>query len=137
MAVALARRLNTVVTAEAIASDVDVIEIGGQPAIGRVTIITVVAACNVRRVLAGRCDAIVAGATGAQYLGMVNGYCRQVGYGAVAILADIAGLNMSHTLARGCNAVVAGNAIADDTGVIKKCGQPPRDIVAVVALIVG
>ena len=137
MCVALARRLHAVVTAEAIASDVDVIEIGRQPAIGRVTIAAVVATRNMRRVLACRCDAIVAGAAGAHHLGMVNRYCRHIGYGAVAILADIAGLNMSHTLARGCNAVVAGNAIADDTGVIKKCGQPPRDIVAVVALIVG
>jgi len=125
MAVALARRLDAVVTAEAIASDIDVIEIGGQPAIGRVTIITVVAACNVRRVLAGRCDAIVAGATGAQYLGMVNGYCRHVGHGAVAILADVGCLNMSQTLAGGRNAIVAGNAIADDTDVIKQRRQPP------------
>jgi len=125
MGVALARRLNTVVTAEAITSDVDVIEIGGQPAIGRVTIVTVVAARNVRRVLAGCCDAIVAGATGAKHLGMVDCYSRHVGYGAVAILADVGCLYMSHTLAGGCNAIVAGNAIADDTDVIKQRRQPP------------
>lgn len=60
MGLRLARRVGTVVAAEAISRDVDVIEIRRQPACCRMAVVAVVAAGNVCRVFAGRGEAIVA-----------------------------------------------------------------------------
>jgi len=50
----LARCLGTVMAAEAIARDIDVIEVRGHPAGCRMAVIAVVAACNMSRILACR-----------------------------------------------------------------------------------
>ena len=53
------------------------------------------------RMLAGRDIAIVAGATGAKYLRVIDSLCR-LPYGrAMAIFADVRGLDMCRALA-GC-----------------------------------
>ena len=57
----LAGRLCTVVATYTIAGDIDVIEVGRQPAIRRMTIIAGIAACNVGRVFARRNRAVVTG----------------------------------------------------------------------------
>jgi hypothetical protein len=68
------------------------VEIRGQPGDRRMTIVTVIAAGDMRGVFTGRGDAIMAGAAGAQYLGVIDGKGRYEHIGAVAILADIGGL---------------------------------------------
>ena len=50
----LACRLSAVMTADAVAEDVDVIEISGHPASRRMTVIAGITAGNVSRILAGR-----------------------------------------------------------------------------------
>lgn len=137
MGVALAGRLYAVVATDTIPGDVDMVKIGRYPAVGCMTVVAVVTARNVRRVLACRSDAIVAGTTGAEYLCVVNSDSRHIGDGAVAILADIGGLDMRRSFTSGRQAVVAGNAITDDSDVIEKGGQPAGNVMAVVALIVG
>jgi len=60
MGLALAGCLDTVVAAEAVATDVYVIKIGGQPGRGRVAVIAGIAAGDVVRVFAGCGEAVVA-----------------------------------------------------------------------------
>ena len=57
----LAGRLCTVVAADTIAGNIDVIEIGRQPAVRRMTIITGITAGNMCRVLARGYRAVVTG----------------------------------------------------------------------------
>ena len=83
------------------------------------TVVAGVAARDVRRVLAGRRDAVVAGTAGAQDLRVIHGidWCP---YGAVmAVFTDAAGLYMGGTFARGFHAIVATGAVAGDTAVIE------------------
>jgi len=54
-------RFDTVMAADAVARNVDVVEVGGQPAGCRVTVIAVGAAGDMRRVFAGGRDAVMAG----------------------------------------------------------------------------
>ena len=68
----LAGRVDAVVTAYAVAGDIDVVKIRRQPARGRVAIFAVVAARYVRRVLPGCYHAIVTGAAGANHLRVVD-----------------------------------------------------------------
>lgn len=70
----LALRFRAVVTAEAVARDIHVIEIGRRPACGRVAVVAGIAAGYMRRILAGRYEAVVARGTGADDLCMVD--CR-------------------------------------------------------------
>jgi hypothetical protein len=113
------------------------VEICRQPAIGRVTVAAIVTARYVRGGLTGRRHAVVAGSTGAEHLCVIDSYGRRIGYGAVAILADICRLDMRRTFTRSRNAVMAGYAITDDANMVKQRRQPTRNIVAIVALVVG
>jgi len=61
----LADGLRAVVAAHTIASDVDVIEVRRQPGDRRMAVVAVVAAGYMGRVFAGRCDAVMTGATSA------------------------------------------------------------------------
>lgn len=56
----LARRLDAVVAARAVARDVDVVEVGRQPGDRRMAVVAIVAAGNVGRVLASGRDTVVA-----------------------------------------------------------------------------
>jgi hypothetical protein len=60
----LARRVGAIVTAGAIARDVHMIEIRWQPADGGMTIITIIAAVDVRRIFARRGYAVMTDAAG-------------------------------------------------------------------------
>ena len=64
--------IGAVMAARTIARDVDVIEVRWQPSDGRVAVIAIGAAGDVRWVLAGCYDAIVTGAAGANDLGVVH-----------------------------------------------------------------
>lgn len=69
---AFARRIGAVVTADAVVHDTGVVEVGGYPRDRRMAVVTVVAAGDVRRVLARRRDTVVARATGAKNLCVVH-----------------------------------------------------------------
>ena len=68
----LARRIGAVVAADAIARDIDVIEVRRNPRNRCMTVIAVVAARDVRRVLARGGVAVVTGEAGPEDLRVVN-----------------------------------------------------------------
>ena len=90
----LAGRLGSVVTTRAIVDDVHMIEVGGQPTGCCMAVVTVVTARNVRRRLAGRRYAVVAGAARPQDLRVIDREYRCPDVGRMAILADVRRLNM-------------------------------------------
>jgi len=92
-----------------------------------------IAAGDVGRVFARRRDAIVAGATGAYDLGVIDGKRGRPDTRRVAILADIGRLYMCRRLAGGLRAVVAAHAIASDIDVVEGGRQPGNRRMAVVA----
>jgi len=102
-----------------------------------VTVITIVAAGNVSRVFAGRCDAVMAGAAGAQHLCVVDRDRRLERDCAMAVLAYVCRLHMSRALARGVGAIVATNAVSDDARMIEYSWEPGSRAMAVVALVAG
>ena len=103
----LARCFDAVVTADAIAGDVQVIEISGQPAGGRVAIITIVAAAYVGRVFTGSDNSVMTRAAGPNDLSVVNGYGRHKSHRAVAVFADTCRLYVNRALAHRSQTVVA------------------------------
>ena len=104
---ALTRCFDTVVTADAIARDVQVIEISGQPAGGRVAIITVVTAAYMGRMFAGSDNSVVARAAGPNNLSVVDGYGGHKSHRTVAVLADTGRLYVNRALARRGQTIVA------------------------------
>ena len=84
----------TVVTAAAIADDVDVIEVCRCPARGGMAVITIVAAVQVSWVLARGCDAVVTRAAGANDLRVIDRKHGRENVGRMAVLAYIAGSNV-------------------------------------------
>ena len=132
-----AGRFCTVVAADAIAADICVVEIRRQPADRRVAVVAIIAARYMRRMLAGCRGAVVARATGPQYLRMVDGYHRFEGGRAVAVFTDIGGLYVGRALAGCCRTVMAAHAIVSDACVIKNRWLPCAYGMAVVAFIIG
>ena len=116
--------VHSVVTAKAVARDVHVIEVGGQPASRRMAIVAVIATRNVCRVLAGRRNPVMTRAAGTNHLRMIDGIGRGPHIGVVAVLANDGRLNMRRTLARCIDTVVAVGAVACDVGVIESGWNP-------------
>lgn len=87
----LAGRIGAVVTADAIAADVGVIEVCGDPAGRKVAIRAVITARQVGRCLAGCNRAIVTGLATADYLQVIYGKRRRKGTRRVTIFANIRG----------------------------------------------
>jgi len=102
----LAGCFNAIVAACTIAGDTYVIEIRGQPTDCRMTVVTIVTACDMRWMLACCRSAIVARATSTQNLRMVDGIGRRKYVCVVTILTNVACLYMRRTLADGINTVV-------------------------------
>ena len=131
----LARRVGAVVAAEAVSGDVHVIEIRRYPRDGGVTVIAIIAARYVRRMLAGCGRSVVAGTACANDLcvvHLVSGYeCHVV----VTILANIAGLDMGRVLARGIRAVMTAEAVVENIRVIESGGYPAHRRMAVIAVV--
>ena len=73
------------------------------------------------RMLPGCGDAVMTGAAGAQYLGVIDSDhgCPEIR--GVAVLADIGRLNMCRTLTRRVCAVVTACTVASDVRVIEVC----------------
>lgn len=93
-----------------------------------------IAAADMGRVLAFGDNTVVTGIAGANDLRVIDNVsgCEKVG--VVAVLAHVRGLNVGNTLADSIGAVVAATAIADDSGVVEKSGQPGGGRMAVVTI---
>ena len=102
------------------------VEVRRRPGHGRMTVIAVVAARQVSRVLAGCSDAIVAGSTATEHLRMVHGVYGLPGNRIVAVLTNVGRLHMGRVLAGSVSAVVAAGAIAGDIDVIEIGRSPAR-----------
>lgn len=133
---ALADRLCAIVAAGAVAADIDVIEVRGQPCDGRVAVVAVASAGDVVCALAGCRDAVVAGAAGAENLRVIDcGYGHKC-HGTVTVFANIACLYVRRALARRGCAVVTTHTVTDYTGMVEDGRQPGRHGVAVVTLVI-
>ena len=97
------------------------------------TVVASVAAGDMRRILAGGGNAIVARATSANYLRVVDirrwGPYRRT----MAVFANIGGLNVRLVLAGCIGAVVTADAVTENVYVVEIRGQPGSCNVAVVA----
>ena len=120
----LARRLDTVVAAGAVASDSDVIEVGGQPSGRCMAVIAIVAGRNMCQMFAGCGRTVMAGSAGAENLRVIDSVGRCEDVGIVAVLADIRRLNVCWALADGVNAIVTTGTIVNDTQMIEVCRSP-------------
>jgi len=115
----LASRVGSVMTADAVINNVCVIEIGRQPRDSCVTVITIIAAGDMRWVFANGYHTVMTRATSSNNLSVVNRKCRNPGVRCMAIFADNTGKNMVGVLARCIRTVVAARTIACDIDVIK------------------
>ena len=91
---ALADSFHTIMAADAVASDIHMIKVGGYPAGRRMTIIASVATADMRRILAGSDDAIVARTAGSDDLSMVDRRDWLPCVAGVAVLAYLGRLDM-------------------------------------------
>jgi len=89
-----------------------------------VAVITGITARDVRRILAGCGNAVMAGAAGAKNLSVIDSICRCPDAGIVAVLADVAGLKMRRSFTGGIRAVVAVYAVVRDVRVIEIRRKP-------------
>ena len=115
----LAGGVGTVMAADAVTRDIDVVKIRRYPGCGRMTVIAIVAAIKMCRVFSGRGDAVMTGAAGAYYLGMIDGNHRREHIGRMAVFADVAGLNMCRAFASGFGAVMAADAVTGYVHVVE------------------
>lgn len=133
----LPSRFDPVMTVDAVANYVHVIEVRGQPAGGGMAVVAGIATRNVVGGLSGSSKAIVAGAACAGHLCMVDRVDRREIIGVMAVLADVRGCYVRGVLASGISAVMAAAATADDIGVVEVGWYPPGRRVAVIAIIAG
>ena len=82
-------------------------------------VVAIIAAGDMRRVLACRNNAVVAGAAGSNNLGVVHRVSWNPDIGVVAVLANFCSQNVRWVFAGRFDAVVAACAIAGDANVIK------------------
>ena len=115
----LARRTETVVTADAGVRNTDVIEIRGDPGVCRVTVLAVVAAANVCRVLAGCRRAVVTGEAASQDVQVIDKVCRRPHDVVMAVFTDIGSGDVRRTFADSIDVVVTIDAISGDVHVIE------------------
>jgi len=78
-----------------------------------------IAACDVCWMFTRRSDTVMTGATGAYYLGVIDGKRRYEHIGGMAVFADIAGLNMCRGLAGRLGAVMAVDAVTRNVDVVE------------------
>ena len=97
-------------------------------------VVTVITTGDMRRMFADCRDAVVAGTTRPDYLGVVNHVRWDPRVRVVAILADIRRLDVIEIFTRRVSAIVAAGAIARDIDVIEIGGQPASGRVAVIAI---
>jgi len=100
-----------------------------------VTVIAIVAACDVGRVLAGCGGAVMAGVTGPQHLGVIDSHHGGPEIRGVAILADIRRLNVRSILTGRVRAVMTARTVAGDAQVVEVRRQPGDGAVTVIAIV--
>ena len=105
--------------ADAVAGDIDVIEVRRQPAEGAVTVIAVVAAGDMRRVFAGGSDAVMAGTTAAKHLGVIDRKHWREHIGRVTVFTDVRRLHVRRIFAGRAGAVMAAGTVCGDSRVIE------------------
>jgi len=129
----LANGFDAVMTADAIARDIEMVEVRREPAIACMTVITSITTGDVCWMFSRGDGAIVAGRTDADNLGMVDRISRREDHTVMTVLADIACLNMRWMLADGVGAVMAAEAFTSDIEVIEVRRNPAIGRVAFVA----
>jgi len=128
-------RVCTVVTANAIAGDIRMIEIRRHPRHGRVAIIAVVSAGNMRWVLACRDGAVMTGYASTDNLRVINYHNRLKERCAVAIFTDVAGQHVILIFPNRVRTIVTTNAIARVIRMIKGCRYPAVGRMAGIAVV--
>jgi len=101
----LAGRVRTIVAAQAVIGDIDMVNVGGNPARRRMAVIAGVAATNMGRVLAFGDRTVVAGVAGTQHLGVVNPVCRREELTVMTVFTNVGRLDVCRILA-GCSDTV-------------------------------
>jgi len=132
-----AGRLDTVVATCTVADNIDMVEIGRQPADRRMAVVAITAAGDMSCVFASRRDAVMAGAANTQYLCVVHRSHRLKRDRVVAVFADITCLHVCRTLAGRGSAIMTADAVSKNVGVVVSCREPPSRIVTIFALIPG
>ena len=128
-------RVRTVVTTTAIAGNTRVIESRWNPTIGRMTIVTIIAARKVRWMLTCCDSAVMTRRAGANDLGMIDHHCWLKERCAMAIFADIAGQYVILILPCRVGAIVTTNAVARNVQVIERRWNPAIGRMTVVASV--
>ncbi len=98
-------------------------------------VVAIIAAGDMRRVLACRNNAVVAGAASADYLSVIHCESWNPDVGIMAVFANIRCQNVRWVLAGRFDAVVTACAIAGDADVIEIRGQPTGCRMAVIAIV--
>jgi len=114
--------IGAVVATDTAVGDVRMVEVRRDPGVRRMAVITVVAACNVCRVLANCRIAVMAGETGPDHLGVIHhiGGCER--HYVVTVFTNIGGVKMCGVLPGRLGPVMAAKATAGDAGVIEVGG---------------
>ena len=126
---------HTVVATRTWLHRIGMVEVRWYPARGRVAVVAVIAARDMLRMFAGRYRSVVAGAAGADYLGVVDRDDRRPDRVGVAILTDAGRVDVRRRLAGRRQAIVTARACVDDIRVIEIHRRPADRRVAVVAAI--
>ena len=129
----LARGIDAVVAACAVARNVRMVERRRYPAIGRVAVVTGVATREMPGMLAGGYGAVVAGRAGTEHLRVVYTIGRRPLHRGMTVFAHVARRHVRRPLAGRVNAIVATEAITRDIRMIEGGRYPAIRRVAVVA----
>ena len=117
-------RIGSIVTTNAVARNVQVIECRWNPAIGRMTVVAGVTACDVRRVLACCRCAVVTGRARTNYLCVIYPIGGREHHRVMAVVASIASRYMVEVFTNRIRTIVTAEAITRDIGVVKVCRYP-------------
>jgi len=128
-------RVGAVMAADAIARDINMIEVSREPRDRRMAIVTIVTARDVRRVLAGRYVAIVTRATSSENLRVIDRISRCPDDVVMAVLADVGCRDMRRVFAGRVGTIMAADAVSGDVGVIEVGRNPRVSCVAVIAVV--
>lgn len=127
--------VRTVVTANAIAGDIRVIKIRRQPRHGRVAVIAVVPAANMRCVFACRDGAVMTGRASSYNLRVIDYHDRLKERCTVAIFTDVAGQYVVLILPNRVRTIVTADTIARVIRMIEGCWYPAVGRMAGIAVI--
>jgi len=113
-----------VVAVDTAARDVVVVEVRGRKCDRRVAVVTSVTAWNVVRVLADGRETVMAGATSAQHLKVIDCGRGSERNRRMAILAEARRRDMRGLFTCCANAVMATGAVGDDSEMVEKHWEP-------------